>query len=283
MNKEYIKNLGLIVVISTALFACGGSKEEHGGPVDEEVTTDTLSAEVRTNMNIIRVSIPSPLLVTKQIAKAGYNYNKGILNPSSKSSGYSTKLQAAANLGVYGADLGYTAGYNQSQDVLEYVAQIGKLAKNVGVEAAFDQGFGKSLNDNIGKEDTLESVIEGAYEKAERNMKSNARVSSASIMIAGGWVEGLYIATEAISSTSSGKDSTNTELFHTVFNHVYAYSYVINLLSQFKTDADCAKMLEELKPLASTLGPYAKMPKMKKADIIKIKEYITPVRNKIVN
>ena len=117
MKTKYINIFSLAAIVSLTLLACGG--EEHTGPIDEEITTDTLSAEVKMQINVIRVSIPSPLLVTKQIAKGGYNYNKSILNPSSKASGYSAKLQAAANLGVFGADLGYAAGYSQSQDVLE--------------------------------------------------------------------------------------------------------------------------------------------------------------------
>ena len=281
MKTKYINIFSLAAVVSFTLLACGGG-EEHGGPVDEEVTTDTLSAEVKMQINVIRVSIPSPLLVTKQISKGGYNYNKSVLNPSSKASGYSGKLQAAANLGVYGADLGYAAGYSQSQDVLEYVAQIGRLAKTVGVESAFDQEFGKELNDNIGKEDTLGSIIDNAYAKAERNMRSNARVNAASIMIAGGWVEGLYIATQALSGTStSGKDSLNTELYHTIYNHVSSYTYVTDLLTALKGDADCAKMLEDIKSIEKTITPYTIMNKMKKEDVMKIKEIIAPLRAKI--
>ena len=277
MLKRTSVVLSKIALASMILTSCGGGHEEE--IKDEEVTTDTLSADVRQNMNLIRVSIPSPILVTKQISKAGYNYNKSVLNSSSKSGGYSTKFQAAANLGIYGADLGYVAGYNQSQDVLEYLAQISKLAKTVGVESAFDQDFGKNLNDNAGKGDTLLNIIDEAYAKAERNLRSNDRVAAASVIIAGGWIEGLYIATEiATSKPDAGKD-----MCHTIYNHTYAYSYVVELLNTYKKDADCAKMLEELKVAGSVLASYANNPKLGPSDVVKIKEAIVPVRNKIVN
>lgn len=263
--------LGLI------LSSCGGHKEEE--VQDEQVTTDTLSSEVRNKLDLVRVSIPSPMEVTKRTSQEGYNYNKNILNPTSRASGYSAKFQAAANLGVYGADLGYVAGYKQSQDVLEYIAQIAKLAKVVGVESAFDENLGKNLNDNSGKGDTLLNVIDQAYAKAERNLKSNDRVSVAAIVIAGGWIEGLYIATEIASS----KPGASAEICHSIYTHNYAYTYVMELLNSYKKDADCAKMLEILTSAQPVLSSYSANPKLGLADVIIIKEAITPIRNKIVN
>ena len=263
-------------ILGLILSSCGHKEVEVK---DEQETTDTLSSDVRNNLNLIRVSIPSPLELTSKTAKAGYNYNKSVLNSGSKSSGYSTKFQAAANLGVYGADLGYVAGYKQSQDVLEYISQIAKLAKTVGVESAFDQDFGKNLNENAGKGDTLMNIIDEAYAKAERNLRSNDRISVASIIIAGGWIEGLFIATEV--ATSKGDPSI--EVCHTIYDHTYAYSYVIELLSIYKKDVDCAKMLETLKTAEAVLSSYKSNPKLGPADVIKIKEAITPVRNKIIN
>ena len=274
-----LKQIALIAPISLALvLASCGSKEE--AVKDYQETTDTLSSEVRTDMNMIRAGIPSPIEVSKQISKGGYSYNKSILNSSGKSSGYSTKYQAAANLGVYGADFGYVAGYGQSQDVLEYVAQVAKLAKTVGVEAAFNEEFGKDVTQSIGKEDTLMDLIDDAYAKAEHNLRSNDRVSTTAIIVAGGWVEGLYIGCQILPTKE--RDTKTENAYRSVYAQVYAFEYVSDLLKQYKKDADCTKMLEELKPLSELMGTYAKNSKLTAADLQKIKEAVTPVRNKIV-
>ena len=280
----YLKKYVVLPVMAFATFtflsSCGGGGKEEE-QVDEEVTNDTLSTNVRTNINLIRVSIPSPLEVTKLISKAGYSYNKSVCNSAGKSSSYSTKFQAAANLGVYGADLGYVAGFNQTQDILEYVGQISKLAKTVGVESAFDQEFGKTLNGSIGKEDSLAAIIDEAYAKAERNLRSNERVSTASVIIAGGWIEGLYVSSTVV--VSKPKDSKNAELYHQIYNHVYAFSYVLDLLKEYKKDQDCAKMYEEIKSIEPILSAYSKQPKLGQDEATRIKDAITTVRNKIVN
>ncbi len=274
-----LKKIVLSISVSgVVLFSSCGSKEE--AVKDYQETTDTLSSSVRADMNLIRAGIPSPIKITKQIAKAGFPYNKGILNSSSKAAGYATKFQSASNLGVYGADFGYVAGYAQSADVLEYVAQVAKLAKTVGVESAFSGDFGNRVNSNVSKEDSLMDVIDDAYAKAERNLRSNDRVSTASLVVAGGWLEGLYIACEIISSKP--RDGKTMEAYRTVYDQIFAYQYVTDLLTQYKKDADCAKMLEELKPLGDIMAAYAKTPKFGQGDLAKIKDAVAPVRAKIV-
>ncbi len=273
-NSLFIVPVSVLLVLSS----CGGSKEET--VKDYQETKDTLSSNVRVDMNLIRAGIPSPVVIAKQISKAGFSYNKSVLNPTSKASGYSTKYQAAANLGVYGADFGYVAGYAQSQDVLEYVAQIAKLAKTVGVESAFSGEFGNQVSSNVGKENTLMDVIDDAYAKAERNLRSNDRVSTTAIIVAGGWIEGLYMACEIISTKS--REPKTMEAYRSVYDQVFAFQYVTDLLKQYKKDADCAKMLEELKPLTEIMEAYNKNPKMGQSDLAKIKEAVAPVRAKIV-
>jgi hypothetical protein len=262
---------------ATILLTSCGSKEE--AVKDYQETTDTLSSEVRTDMSLIRAGIPSPILIAKQISKSGYSYNKGVLNSSSKSSSYSTKFQAAANLGVYGADFGYVAGYGQSQDVLEYVAQVAKLAKTVGVESAFNEEFGKEVTQNIGKEDTLMDVIDDAYGKAERNLRSNDRLSTTALIIAGGWIEGLYMGCEVIGAKP--RDIKTNNAYRSVYDQVYAYRYIVDLLNQYKKDADCAKMLETLKPLDDAMKNAANNPKIGQAEVAIIKAAVAPVRSKI--
>lgn len=277
-----LRKKSFVVAVTSAtiiLSSCGGEKKEHQS-LDYQETTDTLTSSVRADLNIIRSGIPSPVAVAKTISKAGYSFNKGVLNSSSKASGYSGKYAAAANLGVYGADFGYVAGFGQSQEVLEYMSQVAKLAKTVGVESAFSEDFGKSINDNMSSNDSLMDVVESAYSKAERNLRSQDRVNAAALIIAGGWIEGLYIGVNTVAAKP--RDQKTEEAYKSVYNQIYAYSYVVDLLTELKKDADCAKMLEDFKTIAPIMEQFKNTPKIKEEDVNKIKEAIAPLRNKIV-
>ena len=266
-----------LTAASMILVSCG-EKQEHAG-LDYQDTTDSISSEVRADLSIIREGIPSPVIIAKTISKSGYSFNKGVLNSSSKGSNYSGKYSAAANLGIYGADFGYVAGFGQSQDVLDYLAQVAKLAKTVGVESAFNEDFGKEINDNMSKGDSLMDIIENGYSKAERNLRSQDRVNVAAIIIAGGWVEGLFIGANTV--TAKPLDLKTTDAYHSVYSQLIAYKFVIDLLSALKKDGDCAKMLEDLKALDPIVEKYKNTPKLSEADVTAIKDAISPLRNKI--
>lgn len=270
------------LLLSFLFTSCGEAPKEV--VIDREVTTDTLKAEVTSGLGSISANIPSPLDLTAEIGGAGFNYNKSILNSTGKTSGYSTNYKKAINLGIYGADLGYVIGFKQSQDAYEYLNSIGKLSEEVGIASAFDQEMIKAIVESMGKEDTISqtaSLIKEAFHKAERNLRSNERVATASLMITGGWVEGLHIATQVIGDVP--KNEKNGALYQRVWSQVYSFTYILDLLNEYKSNADCAKLLEELKDFEQVVEQFSKKPNLNNSDIAIIREKITLIRNQIAS
>src|SRR3989304_4352327 len=170
-------NLTFAVGIAAAslFFSSCGSHEEDSTLKDVEVTTDTVSSEVRVNFDLVRVNIPKPAELTGKLTAAKINYNKSFLLPSSKGGGFSSNYQKAIGMGAFGADLGIAAAYNQPQDALEYLTQISKLAGDLGISSAFDPEFAKQLLSSVSKPDTFQIMLDKAFDKAERNLRSNQR------------------------------------------------------------------------------------------------------------
>jgi hypothetical protein len=245
---------------------------------DEQETKDTLKDAVVADVVLIRSNIPSPTEISKNFNKAGYPYMKNLLNPSSKAGSYSTKGQAAFGMGAYGADLGYIGAYNQNGDVGDYLAQVAKLAQQLKIETAFDPAFIQKMG--AAKGDSINDMLNTAFAKAERNLKSNDRMATAALVITGGWIEGLHIAVEAIGTKP--KDDKNAALYHDIYVHVYAFQNVLDLLKQYEKDADCKKMLDEIKPYAEVLGLYANAPNIGDKDLGKLKDAINGIRNKML-
>jgi hypothetical protein len=258
--KQHVLFSGLIIS-SMLLSSCGPKPVEVK---DEQETKDTLKDNVIGDVVLIRTNIPNPTDIGKSFSKAGYSYMKSLLNPASKASGYSTKLQTAFGLGAYGADMGYIGSYNQNGDAGEYLSQIGKLAQQLKIESAFDPAFIQKMG--AAKGDSINDMLNTAFEKAERNLKSNDRMATAALVITGGWIEGLHIAVEAIGSKPN----------------VYAFQNVMDLLKQYEKDVDCKKMLEELKPYTDTFIAYGNSPNIGDKDLGKLKDAINAVRNKML-
>jgi len=274
--KITFKSILPALAMGTLLLNSCGSKQVKSE--DEQITKDTLKDAVIADVTQIRGNIPSPSAISKNFSKAGYAYMKNLLNPSSKGSGYSTKVQAAFGMGAYGADLGYVGSYNQNGDASEYLGQVAKLAQQLKIETAFDPAFIQKMGSAKG--DSINDMLNEAFAKAERNLKSNDRMAVAAIVITGGWIEGLHIATEAISSKPM--DDKNKDLYHDIYVHVYAFQNVLDLLHQYEKDADCKKVLDEIKPFEKTLSDYANQPKLSDANIGPLKDAVNGLRGKFL-
>lgn len=267
-----------IAAASLLFSSCGGS-EEDPTLKDIEVTTDTVSSEVRVNFDLVRINIPHPAELTSKLSAAKISYNKSFLLSSSKGGSFSSNYQKAIGMGAFGADLGISAANNQPQDALEYLGQMGKLAGDLGISSAFDPEFSKELLSKISKPDTFQLMLDKAFEKAERNLRSNQRVATTVLMIAGGWVESLYISVEALSTNPNAANAK--PIYFDISTHCFAFKYIFELLDAYKSNADCAKLIQDLEPAKAVLTSAGSNPKMGPEALPKIRETVTALRNKI--
>lgn len=266
--------------ITFLLMSCKGKPTET--VLDEEITTDTLSKATRTSLASISINIPSPMKVIGEISGAGITFNKSLINPTSKLSSYSTNYQKALNLGVYGTDLAYVTGFKQMQDALGYIGTVKKLAEDLGVSSAYDEAAIKRIVENLSKVDSTTQtaeLIEEVYDKAERNLRSQQRVEVAGLVITGGWLEGLYVATQAVGTTP--RDDKNENLYNRIWDQAYSFRYVSELLNENQKNPDFAKLIEELKEVQAICKILENKPKMKNAEVLLLKEKIIAARNKI--
>ena len=273
--------ISLGIVISGIFFSsCGGTKEENSELKDFEVTKDSVKSEVRVDFDLLRVNIPSPSVVSKNLSSAKINYNKNFLTAAGKAGSFSSNYQKSLGLGALGADLGIAAAYNQPQDALEYLTQISKLATDLGISSAFDPEFSKQLLSNVNKPDTFQLMLDKAFDKAERNLRSNQRVATTVMMVAGGWVESLYISVEGLNTNPSGANTK--DIYADISTHCHAFNYIFQLLDAYKSNADCAKLLQEMESSKAMLVSVGRNPKIGAADLPKIREAVSQLRNKII-
>ena len=77
------------------------------------------------------------------------------------------------NLGVFGADLGYVAIYDQTQDAIAYMNATRKLADELGVSAAFDASLMKRFEANLGKKDSLILLVSDGMRASDSYLQNN--------------------------------------------------------------------------------------------------------------
>lgn len=245
----------------------------------DEVIKDSAKNSTVTSLDMLMSNIPTPNVLSKELSKEGSQENKSLLNSPDKASSYSTTFQQAVNMGIYGADLGYLSSYNQMQDVLQYFTQISKLGINLGITSVFDAKLGDLFkNAASNNKDTLNALIQTSFERAQKELYSNKRATVGTLIFAGGWIEGLYIATSLVNDP---KNEKNQALYQRIWDHVYAIRYLQEALGDEKANADCANMLKIIQPIGDVSANLTN-DGLQLKDIQNLKTIVTDIRSKLI-
>ncbi|CAN5836425.1 hypothetical protein BH11BAC7_BH11BAC7_05060 [soil metagenome] len=181
----------LIVLSAAALMAsCTGETTENG--VDS-LPKDSLTV---TGLNVKGQSfmMPSPMIVADMIKKSGALYDKGMMNPVANLSKYSDGMKQSLNLGIYGADLGYVTMYENTGDAMEYYKTVVQLGTALKITGSFDANLMKRFSDNVGKKDSILSLVGEAYQRSDKFLRESEQDDAAALILAGGWIESIYFA-----------------------------------------------------------------------------------------
>ncbi len=244
MRLKSIKFRNIVSLLSVvALFTvgCGGGDKKDSDdlpPVDS-----TQSAIINVNGEIF--SIPSPIQTAFLIKNSGAAYSKDILNAANKSAQYATNFSKALNLGIYGADLGYVTIYDQTQDAIGYLNSAKKLADELGVSGAFDTKTLERFQKNLGNKDSMLVLVGVAYRSSDAYLKNNDRSDVSGLVLAGGWIESLYFATNVY------KTKPNEDVKRRIAEQKSSLQSLIKLLTQYYSQPEYTEFIDNLNDLST--------------------------------
>jgi hypothetical protein len=182
---------GFVFTAALVMASCSGDP----GPGDG---ADTLNKDT-IDIAGVKVSgqsfmVPSPMQIADLIKKSGAAYNKDILNSTANLSKYSGASKQALNLGVYGADLGYITMYDNSGDAMEYYKTVVQLGDQLKITGSFDKGLMDRFNANIGKKDSILTLVGEAYRRSDNFLRESEQDHLAALILTGGWIESMYFS-----------------------------------------------------------------------------------------
>jgi len=235
-----------IAIFSTAiaLLTAGCNGDTPKDPDELPPAKDT----VKTNLISVDgeiFSIPSPIQTAFLIKNSGASYSKDILNASNKSSTYTSNFSKALNLGIYGADLAYVTMYDKTQDALGYMTSAKKLAEELNVSGAFDNSIIERFNKNLGNKDSMLVLTGIAYRASDAYLKNNDRKDVSGLVLAGGWLESLYFATNLYGTKK------NEDIKRRIAEQKSSLQSLIKLLNQFYSQTEYTEFIDGLKDLST--------------------------------
>jgi hypothetical protein len=238
-----VLSLGMIITMLAGCSSQGGTKKTDEVTVDQS-EIDTKAVKDLSQVKNIFYSLPSPLETAMLIKTAGAKYNEDLLNPIRNVDNYNTSKSMALNLGIYTTDLSFASLFDQTQTAIKYMGNAKKLADKMGILDAIDNNTIARLEENVNNRDVIMDIISETFMSSSAYLSDANRKGQAAIVLVGGWVEGLYIATQLVGNNSI-KDN---KLVQRIVDQKYSLDIVMHLLDsdEVKDNPDVATVKNEM-------------------------------------
>lgn len=244
MNIKLFRSTFYFIAIFSviAILTNCSSDKEKSTDTDEVVTIDSLEIDEKLVQDVKTVkeifySLPSPLETAMILKQAGAEYNEELLNPTENVTRYVTNKSMALNLGIYTTDLSYASLFDQTQATINYMDAAKNMAEGLGILNVIDEETVNRLEANINNRDIIMDIISETIMNSSSFFEENDRQAMSAIVLVGGWIEGLYIATNLVTSDD---DLQNNELVKRIVDQKLTLSTVYSLLEE-NTDNDDVK------------------------------------------
>jgi hypothetical protein len=243
-----------IVLLAAGLASCGSSSKDEKDKNSDEFNeaNDNLKQQIED----VVYNIPSPSEIPYLLQATGAEFNESLVNPRTKVDQYVTRTdKEALNLGVYAADIGYLSSYDKTQEAIDYLTACKTLADNLGLIGTFDAEVIQKFEENISNKDSLTHLLDKTIKRTESYLNDDNRNKLSSLVIAGSFIEGLYISTGLIKSYPKNilpADKRNlvlTPIMRIVLEQRKSVSDLLKMLAAVDQTDPVTQIITELKSL----------------------------------
>lgn len=246
MHKGTRKILRLTAMAVMAVLAisckCNRESEQMLQVSEEQAAADSALVSSIESVKQIFYSLPSPLETAMILKRSGATYNEELLNPIENASKYNTTKSMALNLGIYSTDLSYASLFDQTQATIKYMTVSKKLAEGLGILNAIDNSVIEKLEENINNRDVILETISETLLNTNSILEEDDRVAVGSIILVGGWIEGLYIATSLVEDINK----VDSEMVDRIIDQKLSLQTVLKLLEQNNSNADIRELYSDM-------------------------------------
>jgi len=264
--------VALILVI--AMSSCNSPVKQD--ELANAAAADTIKKEVTLSpeSQSLLYSFPTPFEVTSMLEKAKAGFIFDITNPPANAGKYTTEMSKALNLGIYSADLSYSATYNRTDETNKFLACTNKLADELGIAGVYDQSLLERIKKFNNNRDSLVGLINRVFSQTNDFLSKNNRNQIAVLIAAGGFAEGIYLAAYL---GEGAKD--NTKIMAVIASQKDNHGKLLTILNAYNADQNMKPVsdaIAKLTPIWTNFGIESgkKIPMQKAGGITDLAESV---------
>jgi hypothetical protein len=229
--------------------SCGQDKKVPG--IDDEITFVQESPDPEKKIRQIFYSMYLPDEMSRLFERVGANYNPSILNSPENFAKYTSSSDIALNLGIYGVDMSYSRMFEQTGATAKYFSSIQLLSEKLGIPRSYFEEIFEGMEEHFSDKDSLLKIAGKIFDTTDRYLKDHRFDAQAALIVAGGWVEALYIATRIYYDNPE-----NIEIADRIAEQKYSLNSLISLLGNYQSDLKVAEYVLMLKRLRVTYEQF---------------------------
>ena len=244
MINMRLKHLAYIFIVFFVLISCKSSNNKNSDEfeVPDSVANKGVLEISEQAMENVTQNISSHIETAALIKNLNVPFSKEHL-ASTDVDDFNTQFDQALLLGVYGADLGYMNMYSKTTVALDYLRSIRKLANSLNVGQFFDFNTLQRLAKNNENLDSLMYISQRNFNQMDRYLRENNRSNLSTLMVAGGWIEGLYLSVKVF------QNRPDPELKEAIGEQKIILGDLMILLKNFEQDPDFSELIEKFERL----------------------------------
>ncbi len=240
---NFTKVVTLVIFSTILLTSCNMGKKSADKKTDQkDLTLD--KARVEQDVREFVYPLPTSFEVTEMLNRIGAAYILTLNNPTSNVERYLKEKSKALNLGVYSADLSYASTYNQRQATIDYMNVSKRLIEELNISGAINSEVIEEIETNLDNKEQLIDIITNTFYDTYEFLNRAERGSVSMLILAGSWVEALFIATHISEDTYNNK-----EMVKIVMDQKASLNKLFSLMEVVKDKAAIEEVMALLKPL----------------------------------
>ncbi len=238
-----MKNLLLSVIVIYALAACNNAQTSTNAEM--KVNPEELTNVALEKAKAIYYSLPTPMETAMVLENTGSDFIGDFLLSPEMADFYETSDKQALCLGVYTADLSYTAMFGQTQTAINYLSVTKNLITKLGLINIISDSVIQAFQNNMNNQDKLLNLISEQYLNVNAFLDENNKHKTSAYLILGGYIESLYIALNLVLL----EPNQNKKLAQIIYDQHITLNDLIDLLNLYKDDKEISNYISELKKL----------------------------------
>jgi hypothetical protein len=245
---------------------CGESAENDGHDHDgqhehgdhnhdgHDHGSDGMAVSQRTNtLKKIFHAAPSPVETAAMVRRSGATFHADELNPTDNVAKYLTSDRQAINLGIYGADLSYATIFEEHAKSLEYLGAVKTLASQLGISDVINDDVIAQADAAREDRDALIDIVSDSFYSLNERLKSNGMEDLAGLVVAAGWVESMYLATQHLGDATPDLKARLAEQSFTLDD-------VMRLCRSYEATPELTALLELMAPIEEAFAAVTVTP-----------------------